>query len=245
MIHIPKADHRANWLLAAVLPNDFALLETDLELVELTRGQVLYETGDIMHYVYFPHEVIISLVNLMEDCGIVEVGVFGREGAAGLHGAMATRESFGRYMVQMPGTASRIAYKRLDEVRSARPRLRQLLTDYGEAMLAQTLQIVSCNAVHRVEARCCRWILSLQDRMGQDSLPLTHEFLAEMLGVQRPAVSVVARTLQTAKLIQQARGNITVLDRAGLEKTTCECYSKIRRIYERLLPGTYSQIHSR
>jgi CRP-like cAMP-binding protein len=241
MVHIPNADHRANRLLAALAPEDFALLEPDLELIELTRGQVLYEAGDVMRHIYFPHEAIISLVNLMEDGSIVEVGVFGREGAAGLYGALDARESFGRYMVQLPGTASRMTYKHMDEVRSARPRLKQLLSKYAEALLAQTFQTVSCNAVHGLEARCCRWILSLQDRVGQDALPLTHEFLAEMLGVQRPAVSVVARTLHTAGLIRQSRGCITVMDRAGLEETACECYGKIRDIYRRLLPGIYPQ----
>ncbi len=237
----PRANHRANHLLAAVEPGDFALLEPHLELVKLPHGQVLYEAGEVIRHIYFPHQAVISLVNLMEDGSIVEVGVFGVEGAAGLFGALATREAFGRYIVQMPGTGSRILYKHLDEARAARSGLRHLLTNYNEALLAQTFQTVSCNAVHVVEARCCRWILSMQDRVGQDSLPLTHEFLAEMLGVQRSTVSVVTRTLQTAGLIRQSRGGITVTDRAGLEETACECYGKIRRIYKRLLPGTYLQ----
>jgi len=235
------ADHRANRLLAAVPPEDFALLEPYLEFVALSREQVLYDAGDLMRHLCFPHEAVISLVNLMEDGGIVEVAIFGREGVSGLFGALATREAFGRYVVQIAGTASRISYKHLDEMRTARPKLRQLLTNYGEALMAQTFQTVSCNAVHAVEARCCRWILSMHDRAGQDSLPLTHEFLAEMLGVQRSTVSVVTRTLQTAGLIRQSRGGITIVDRAGLEETTCECYGKIRRIYQRLLPGTYRQ----
>jgi CRP-like cAMP-binding protein len=185
-----KADHRANWLLAAVAPEDFGLLEPHLKLVDLSRGQVLYEASDVICYIYFPHESAISLVNVMEDGSVVEVALFGREGASGLYGTLAPRASFGRYMVQMPGTASRIAYEHLAEVRSARPKLQQLLTAYGEALMAQTFQIVSCNAVHRVDQRCCRWILSIHDRVGQDRLPLTHEFLAEMLGVQRSSVSV-------------------------------------------------------
>jgi Mn-dependent DtxR family transcriptional regulator len=104
---------------------------------------------------------------------------------------------------------------------------------------------VSCNAVHPVEARCCRWILNMHDRADGDALPLTHEFLAEMLGVQRSSVSIVTRTLQTAGLIQQSRGSITVTDRAGLEETACECYGKIRRLFERLLPGTYPPVSAR
>jgi hypothetical protein len=126
---------------------------------------------------------MVSLVNVMEDGGTVEVGVFGREGVLGLLSALVTREAFGRYIVQMSGTASRIQFERLDEIRNACPGLRQLLMRYGEALLAQTFQTVSCNAVHAAEARCCRWILSMHDRADQDTLPLTHEFLGEMLGV--------------------------------------------------------------
>jgi CRP-like cAMP-binding protein len=236
-----QVDHRTNRLLAALDPEDFTPLEPDLEVVELSRGQVLYEPGDVIRHVYFPHEAIISLVNVMEDGGTTEIAVFGREGVVGLLSALVTREAFGRYIVQMSGTASRVPFERLNEVRNARPALRQLIMRYGEALLAQTFQTVSCNAVHVVEARCCRWILSMHDRADQATLPLTHEFLAEMLGVQRSSVSVVTRTLQTAGLVQQSRGGITVIDRAGLEETACECYGRIRRIYQRLLPGTYPQ----
>ena len=234
------ADHRTNWLLAALAPEDFAALEPHLESVELTRGQVLYEPGDPIRHAYFPHDAVVSLVNVLEDGGTVEVALFGREGVLGLLSALVTREAFGRYIVQMPGTASRIPFERLNEVRNARPALRQLIMHYGEVLLAQTFQTVTCNAVHPVEARCCRWILSMHDRAEQDTLPLTHEFLAEMLGVQRSTVSVVTRTLQTAGLIRQSRGGITVTDRAGLEETACECYGRIRRLYQRLLPGTYT-----
>ncbi|HZH12087.1 MAG TPA: Crp/Fnr family transcriptional regulator [Microvirga sp.] len=241
MAHAPKSDHCTNRLLAALEPDDFALLEPHLEAVELKRGEVLYEAGDVIRYAYFPHDAMVSLVNVMEDGNTVEVGLFGCEGVLGLLGALVTREAFGRYIVQMPGTASRISFERLIEARNASPSLEHLIMRYGEALLAQTFQTVSCNAIHVVEARCCRWILSMRDRADQDTLPLTHEFLAEMLGVQRSTVSVVIRTLQTAGLVRQSRGGITVIDRDGLEDTACECYAKIRRIYQRLLPGTYSQ----
>ena len=126
-------------------------------------------------------------------------------------------------------------------MRNVRSNIRKLITNYSQALLAHSFQTVSCNAVHPVEARCCRWILAMQDRADQDSISLTHEFLSEMLGVQRSSVSVVTRTLQTAGLIQQSRGSITVTDRAGLEETACECYGRIRRIYQRLLPATYPE----
>jgi CRP-like cAMP-binding protein len=240
-----NVSHCTNRLLAALEPDDFAALEPHLELVALTRGQVLYELGDIISHAYFLHNAIISLVNVMEDGATNEVAVFGREGVVGLLSALVTREAFGRYIVQMTGTASRIAFDGLNEVRNTRPKLRQLIMNYGEAFLAQTFQTVSCNALHPVEARCCRWILSMHDRAEGDTLPLTHEFLAEMLGVQRSTISVVTRTLQTAGLIYQNRGSITILDRVGLEETTCECYGRIRRVYQRLLPGTYLPTPSR
>ncbi len=239
MTHALQAEHRTNWLLAALEPEDFAALEPHLELVELPHKQVLYEAGDPIRYAYFPHHAVVSLVNVLEDGSTVEVALFGRGGVVGLLSALVTREAFGRYVVQMAGSASRIAVERLNEVRNAHPKLRQLIASYGEVLLAQTFQILTCNAVHPVEARCCRWILMMHDRAEQDTLPLTHEFLAEMLGVQRSTVSVVARTLQTAGLIRQSRGGITITDRAGLEEATCECYRKIRSVYQRLLPTTY------
>ena len=234
-----NAHRSTNRLLAALDPDDLASIEPYFELIALSRGQVLYEPGDPILHVYFPHDAVVSLVNVMEDGGSVEVSVFGREGVLGLRSALVTREAFGRYVVQMSGTASRIPFERINEMRNAHPGLRQLIINYGEALLAQTFQTVACNAVHAVEARCCRWILSMHDRADGDTLPLTHEFLAEMLGVQRSTVSVVARTLQTAGLIRQSRGGITITDRAGLEEATCECYRKIRSVYQRLLPTTY------
>jgi len=242
MTKVSAADHRTNWLLAALEPEDLALLEPALELVSLTRGQVLYEPGEFIRYAYFPHDATVSLVNVLEDGSTVEVAVFGREGVLGLLSALVTREAFGRYVVQIPGTASRIAVGSLHEIRNACPRLRQLIMSYGEAFLGQTFQILSCNAVHSVEARCCCWILRLHDRADQDALPITHEFLAEMLGVQRSTVSMVTRTLQTKGLIQQSRGGIAVTNRAGLEETACECYGRIRQFYQRLLPGIYPSI---
>jgi CRP-like cAMP-binding protein len=232
-------DHRKNLLLASLEPEDLALLAPDIEAVEISRGQILYDTGDLMHDAYFPHDSIISLVNVLEDGGSTEVAGFGYEGVMGLLSGLVTREAFGRYVVVTSGSASRIPVERLNEVRTTRPRLRQLIRSYGEALLAQTFQAVSCNAVHGVEARCSRWILSMHDRLDQDTLPLTHEFMAGMLGVQRSTLSTVTYKLQTAGLIRQSRGSITVTDRAGLEQTACECYGKVRRIYERLLLATY------
>jgi CRP-like cAMP-binding protein len=232
-------DHRANRFLAALEPSDFALLESHLEAVILPRGTVLYEPGDPIHYTYFPHDAIVSLVDVMEDGRLAEVAMFGREGLFGLLSAFVSREAFGRYVVQIPGTASRIPLEQMHAAIQARPALQRQVLAYNEALLAQAYHTVACNAVHPVEARCCRWLLSTHDRMDQDTLPLTHEFLAEMLGVQRSTVSTVLGGLQTSGLIEQHRGGIQVVDRAGLEQSACECYRKIRFRFEKLLPGTY------
>ncbi len=242
---LPK-DHRANRFLAALEPDDFTLLEPHLEAVILPRGTVLYEPGDPIRYTYFPHDVIVSLVDVMEDGRLAEVAIFGCEGLFGLLTAFASREAFGRYVVQIPGTASRIPLARLHEAIRTRPALQRLVLAYNEALLAQAYHTVACNAVHTVEARCCRWILSTHDRLNQDtlpskdSLPLTHQFLAEMLGVQRSTVSPILRGLQMSGLIEQRRGGIDVIDRAGLERGACECYRKIRSRFDKFLSGTHA-----
>jgi CRP-like cAMP-binding protein len=234
-------NHRANRLLATLEPEDFAYLEPRLETVILPGGTVLYDTGDTLRHAYFPHDTIVSLVATMEDGSSAEMAVFGREAMVGLISAVFTRRSFGRYIVQIPGTASRIDIDRMHEAIGARPKIRELILRLTEALTSRVLQNVACNAVHSVEARCCCWILSTHDRLDHDTVPLTHELLAEMLGVQRSTVSIITRTLQTAGLIRQGRGVITVTDRAGLERGACECYSKIRRNFERLLPHTYTK----
>lgn len=234
-------NHQANRLLAVLEPDDFMWLKPHLEIVELPKGKVIYEAGEAVRYTYFPHNMIVSLLTVLKNGGSVEVAVFGRESAFGYVSALVSRQAFGRYIAQIPGTASRIANERLHEAVGSRPKIRQLLLRYTEAILAQSLQMVACNAVHGVEARCSRWILSTRDRVDQDTLPLTHEILAEMLGVQRSTVSSVTRTLQTSGLISQGRGVITITDRDGLEEVACECYGIIRQNFERLLPGTYSK----
>jgi CRP-like cAMP-binding protein len=232
-------DHRANRLLAALEPDDYAHLEPHLEVIEVSQGRVLYEPDEIVQHAYFPHDACVSLVNVLEDGASVEVAMFGREAAFGFVSELATGTAFGRYIVQISGTVSRISVGRLHEAIDTRPRIRQLIRAFAEALIIQTFQMVTCNAVHSVEARCCRWILSTHDRLDQDVLPLTHEFLAEMLGVQRSTVSVVTRALQASGLITQGRGVITVTNRAGLEQATCECYGKIRRKFQVLLPNTF------
>lgn len=240
MAKVPPRDHRANRLLAALEPADFAAIEPHLEIVDLPKGVVLYEAGERIRYTYFPHDAIVSLVEVMEDGRVAEVALFGREGLAGLLSAFVSGEALGRYVVLISGTASRIPIEQMGRVLVLRSRLRRMVAAFNEALLAQTFHTMACNTLHPVEARCCRWLLSIHDRMDQDILPLTHETLAEMLGVQRSTVSTVLRALQTTGLIEQRRGGIVVADRAALEQATCECYRKIRLRVEKVLPGTYT-----
>src|SRR3954453_8289851 len=197
------AQHRANRLLAALDADDRARLEPHLEAVQLAAGTVLYESGESVRHAYFPHGCVVSLLAVLEDGGSAEVALFGREGVLGYASSLVSREAFGRYVVQVPGAASRLPATRLSEAAEASPALRDLLQRFTEALLMQTFQSVACNAVHAVEARCCRWILSTQDRVRQADLPLAHEFLAERLGMQRSTVSLVTRPLQAASLIRQ------------------------------------------
>ncbi|MBF9196033.1 Crp/Fnr family transcriptional regulator [Microvirga terrestris] len=233
--------HQDNRLLAALTPEDFAFLEPNLAIVDLQRGQTLFEIGETIGHTYFPHDAMVSLVTIMHDGKSVEMATFGCEGLFGLVSAFVTRQSFGRYIVQLSGTASRAELNAMHEAMAARPAIQNLVLRFTEALMAQTLQSVACNAVHGVEARCCRWILMTQDRAGQPDLPLTQEFLAEMIGVQRSTVSDVARALQDKGLIRQGRGMITVTDRPGLEAASCECYAVIRQKFEQLLPHSYER----
>jgi CRP-like cAMP-binding protein len=228
--------HRGNRLLAALEPDDFTCLEPHLKIVHLKKRQVLYETGDAIRYAYFPHDTVISLVAVMEDGSAAEMSLYGPEGVVGLIGAGVTRQSIGRYIVQLTGTASRIDIDTMDKVISARLNIQRLLRHFTEATMARVLQSVACNALHSVEARCCRFILMTHYRLDQDVLALTHEFLAERLGVQRTTVSAVMSKLLNRGLIKKARGGITVTDPSGLEAEACECYGRIRDMLEHVLP---------
>jgi CRP-like cAMP-binding protein len=241
--------HRRNQLLAALEPDDYSWLEPYLEIVELPRGKIVYQTGEVIRHTYFPHDAVISLVTDLQNGGSVQMTVFGRESVFGFVSALVTRQSFGRYVTQISGSASRITLEHLSKGLELRPPMRRVLVRYTEALLAQTLQTVACNAVHSVEARCCRAILSTRDRTDKDDIPLTHEILAEMLGVQRSTVSSVTSALQRMDLISQGRGTIRITNRAGLEETACECYRTIRQSFERFLPqgneGPAASAHSR
>lgn len=225
-----------NRLLVSLPADDFALMAPHLATVELERGRLLYEPGDRIDTVYFPHDGVISLMTLMENGAAIESATIGREGALGLHAAVTTRVSMCRAIVQTPVKASRINVPQLHDCWAKSARLRELVERHTEALFGHALQSVGCNALHSVEARFCRWLLTCHDRISSNTIALTQEFLADMLGVQRTTVTAVARSLQEKGAIQYRRGVLAIIDRAALETLACECYGVIHRNYERLLP---------
>ena len=225
-----------NRLLAALPPEDLGLLSAHLVHLPMAKGALLCEPGDPIEYVYFPHDCVISLMTLMSRGMAVESSTIGREGAFGLAAAIAPRVALSRAIIQVAGRASRIEVPRLREAWKRSEALRSLADRHAEALYGHAIQSVACNALHSVEARFCRWLLTCQDRIDTNRVSLTQEFLADMLGVQRTTVTAVARALQAAGLIQYRRGVVDILDRPGLEAIACECYGAVRRTYDRLLP---------
>jgi CRP-like cAMP-binding protein len=170
----------------------------------------------------------------MESGEAIESATIGREGAVGLNASAGPRESLSRAVVQAPGHAFRVPVAAAQELWKRSQTFRELVDRNSEAVYAHTIQSVACNALHSVEARFCRWLLACRDRIDGDTVHLTQEFLADMLGVQRTTVTAVAQSLQNKGLIRYRRGVVDILDRAGLEAATCECYGSVQRTYQRL-----------
>jgi len=229
-----------NRLLSVLPSEDRGFLTPHLSTVDLEKGRLLYDPGDLIDHVYFPTDCVISLMTLMENGAAIESATIGREGALGLMAAVAPRQSLSRAIVQAPGSALRIASGPLHDIWRRSAALKDLVDRHNEALFGHAIQSVACNALHAVEARFCRWLLSCRDRLDTNTVSLTQEFLADMLGVQRTTVTAVAGSLQTKGLIRYRRGVVDILDRAGLEAMTCECYGAVRRGYERLLPASFT-----
>ena len=225
-----------NRLLEALPAEDFGLIAPLLTQTDLERGRLLYDPGDRIDVVYFPHDGVISLMTLMENGAAIESATIGREGALGLMAAVAPRQSLSRAIVQTPTRASRLSAAALHEAWEKSAKIRDLVDRHTEALFGHAIQSVACNALHSVEARFCRWLLTCHDRISNDTVALTQEFLADMLGVQRTTVTAVARALQEKGAIRYRRGVVDIMDRGILEQQACECYGVIRKTYERLLP---------
>ena len=195
--------------------------------VSLPSGAVLFEPADEVDHVYFPHSGMLSLLAVMRDGKALETATVGREGVVGAMAGLRPYKSFVRVVVQLPTHASKIASHRFRTAVATSEQLRTLCIEYNEALLSQARVIAACNALHSVEARFCRWLLQSADRANSNTVTLTQEFLAEMLGVRRTSVTAVAKTLHDQGVINYSRGVIHILDRHKLEQMSCECYQTL------------------
>jgi CRP-like cAMP-binding protein len=218
-----------NEILCELPAEEFGILVPKLELVRMQPRQVLHEAGDSLRSAYFCNTGLISILNVLSDGKMVEVGLLGKEGFAGLPLVAGFKTSATRAVVQIEGTAFRVDADNLTQLLRQSPRLERKLQQFSQIMAMQATQIAACNRLHEVEERLARWLLMSADRIGSPSLQLTQEVLAQMLGTRRSSVTVAAGILQKAGLIAYTRGDVRIVHRAKLEQAACECYGLMVR----------------
>jgi CRP-like cAMP-binding protein len=216
-----------NKLLAALPRDHFDRLHPYLSTVQLAQGVVLFEAGDEVDQIYFPLDGMLSLLAVLRDGKAIETATVGREGVVGAMAGLGLYKSLVRVVVQMPMVGSKIAATHFRTVAASSDPIRNLCIRYNEVLLSQARVTAACNALHPIEARFCRWLLQSADRSASDTVALTQEFLAEMLGVRRTSVTEVASKVQSAGAITYSRGVIRILDRAALMRMSCECYETL------------------
>ena len=224
-----------NRLLASLPANAFSAISPHLKIVELKFGDVVAEAGSPIRQVYFPYSGVISLVVELDVGTMIETAMVGHDGVLNAAPALDGKVSLNKGIVQVAGSAGTIEVNRFRRLANEFEPFRSLLIRHEQVLFAQSQQSAACNASHSVEARMCRWLLYMRDLAGSDDLILTQEFLAQMLSVRRPSVSIVASPLQKAGLIKYSRGRMRLLDVKGLEKRACECYGTVKAHYRRLL----------
>ena len=223
----------ANRVLASIPAKSYTRLQAQLEPVTVEFGQVLYEPGKAIRYVYFPLDCLISLLTAVDKRRSLEVGMVGNEGMAGMPFILGMGVSGVRALVQGGGDALRMAAAPFRIEFARNPPLQDALYRYTYALMAQISQTAACNRFHEVEGRLARWLLMTRDRVGSDEFPLTHEFLAHMLGVRREGVTEAATALKRRKLINYSRGKIAILDAKRLNESSCSCYQIVKAVFER------------
>jgi CRP-like cAMP-binding protein len=232
--------HASNHLLASLRPEKMNRLLPHLRVVDLPQDTVLFESGDTINAVYFPHTALISLVVDLASGEMIEAAMIGRDSVAGGSAAFDNHISLNRAVVQVGGQASILDVVHFRALVEQSDTFRAKLARHEHFLLAQAQQSAACNATHPLEARLARWLLRCRDLLRHDEIALTQEYLAEMLGVQRTSVSIVAHSLQNAGLIQYRRGHIRIIDLDGLRDSACECYRTLQSHSTRLL-GTASE----
>ncbi|MCU6434005.1 Crp/Fnr family transcriptional regulator [Undibacterium sp. Jales W-56] len=230
-LHSPTQNH----LLAALPAAEYERLLPHLELIPLQLGEAMYEAGGKLNYVYFPTTAIISMLYVLENGSSAEIAIVGNEGILGVSLFMGGETTPSRAVVQSAGFGYRLKSQLLkDEFNRAGPVLRLLLR-YTQALITQMSQTAVCNRHHTIEQQLCRWLLLSLDRLSSDSVIMTQELIANMLGVRREGVTEAAGKLQRQHLIKYSRGHIEVIDRKGLEKAVCECYAVVKAEFDRLI----------
>jgi len=224
-----------NFLLATLPAVEFVRVQTKLEPVSLKLGEVLYESGDKMDYVYFPTTAIVSMLYIMENGSTAEIGIVGNDGLLGVSLFMGGDTTTSRAIIQSAGDAFKMKAKDLKDEFALGGVFQQMLLRYTQALMTQISQTAVCNRLHAVEQQLCRWLLLSHDRLDSDKLVMTHDLISNMLGVRREGITLAAQKLAKRKLIKNARGTITVIDRQGLEAAVCECYQVVNDEYNRLL----------
>jgi CRP-like cAMP-binding protein len=232
-----------NHLLAALSPEVQDRLFPALEPVELPLAKVLYESGDALRHVYFPTNSIVSLLYVMESGASAEISVVGNEGLIGVALFMGGESTPSRAVVQSAGSAYRLLGQRLKDEFNRHGELLLLMLRYTQSLITQMAQTAVCNRHHSIDQQLCRWLLLSLDRLPSNRLTMTQKLIADMLGVRREGVTDAAGKLQKHGVIEYSRGQITVLDRPGLEKLSCECYAVVKKETDRLLPYLPAQAH--
>jgi CRP-like cAMP-binding protein len=227
---------RKNRLIAALPLKVQEQLLPDLELVPLPLGKVLYESGEVMRYVYFPADCIVSLLYVMESGASAEISIVGNDGIVGVALFMGGESTPSRAIVQSGGYAYRLAAQKFKDAFNRHVEMLTLLLRYTQALITQMAQTAVCNRHHSIDQQLCRWLLLSLDRLPANRIAMTQELIANMLGVRREGVTEAAGKLQRLGVIQYSRGNISVVDRPHLEKLCCECYAVVKRETDRLLP---------
>ena len=220
-----------NRILLAIPDDEFWTLRPHLEAEALESHAILHEAHEVLHYAHFPNDGLLSLVVVLAEGKTVEAGIVGKEGAVGLPALAGFSRSPLREIVQITGEGLRIPAALLRDLLKTAPQLRYELERFSVVLGLQVAQTAGCNRLHDVQQRLARWLLMAQDRVGSEFLPITHDFLATMLGTDRPSVSLAAGELQKARIIEYNRGSVKIVNRPELEKVSCECYGVIQRYW--------------
>jgi CRP-like cAMP-binding protein len=229
-----------NRLLLALPPRNLKRLMPELEQISCRSEQVLMDADSSLDEVFFPDSGVISVVAVYANGSVIEMATIGREGCSGVQAIFGAKSSSVRLLVQIPGSAAKMSRAAFNRAMASMPSFRALMNDYVQAYLEQVLASVACNGAHSLKERLARWLLMMRDRSDEDTLPITQDLLAEMLGVQRPSITNVARKLERAGLIERGRGQVKILNRQGLTKASCECYLLVRERVAFHLPKTYT-----